>query len=117
MIVLAILFTIVALLQFNSRIAVGFLGGCAVSYFNFYWLERGVAAFAERVMDAGSRQSSRGIALRFLVRYVLMAAAAYVIFTVSPASIYVLFSCLFLPVAVIACEVAYDANAALARGL
>ena len=117
MIVLTILFTIVALLQFNSRIAMGFLGGCAVSYFNFYWLERGVAAFAERVTDAGSRQSSRAIVLRFLVRYVLMAAAAYVIFTVSPASIYGLFAGLFLPVAAIACEAAYEAYAALARGL
>lgn len=117
MILLAVLFTIFALLQFNPRIALGFLGGCAVSYLNFHWLERGVAAFAERVTDAGSRQSSRGIVLRFLVRYVLMAVAAYVIFTVSPASVYGLFAGLFLPVAAIACEAAYEAYAALARGV
>jgi len=117
MILLAILFTIFALFQFNWRIALGYLCGCVVSYLNFRWLERGVAAFAERVTEAGSRQSGRGIVLRFLVRYALMAAAAYVIFTVSPASIYGLFAGLFLPVAAIACEAAYEAYAALARGL
>ena len=117
MIVLAILLTIVALLQFNGRIALGFACGCAVAYLNFHRLERGVSALAERVTTASSRQSSRGIVLRFLVRYVLMAAAAYVIFTVSPASVYGLFAGLFLPVAAIACEAAYEAYAALARGL
>ena len=117
MIFLAIFFTFVALLRFNWRIALGFSIGCAVSYLNFHWLERGVKAFAERVADAGSIQSSRGIVLRFLVRYVLMALAAYVIFTVSPASVYGLFAGLFLPVAAIACEAAYEAYAALARGV
>ena len=117
MVVLAVLFTIAAFIQFNWHIALGFLCGCAVSYLNFYWLEQGVKAFSERVADAGSRQSSRGVVLRFLVRYVLMAAAAYVIFTVSPASVYGLFAGLVLPVAAIACEAAYEAYAALARGV
>ena len=36
--------------------------------------------------------------LRFLLRYVLMGLAAYVIFTVSPASLYGFFAGLFLPV-------------------
>ena len=46
--------------------------------------------------------------LRFLLRYVLMALGAYVIFTVSPASLYGLFAGLFLPVAAIACEATYE---------
>ena len=46
--------------------------------------------------------------MRFLLRYVLMALGAYVIFTVSPASLYGLFAGLFLPVAAIACEAAYE---------
>jgi len=41
---------------------------------------------------------------RFLVRYVLMAVGAYVILTVSPASLNGLLAGLFLPVAAIACE-------------
>ena len=117
MVVLALLLTMAAWLKFDWRIALGFFFGCAVSYLNFYWLEQGVKAFSERVADTGARQSSRGIVLRFLVRYVLMAAAAYVIFTVSPASVYGLFAGLFLPVAAIACEAAYEAYAALTRGV
>jgi hypothetical protein len=117
MIGLTAVFTIASLLFFNWHISLGFLCGCAVSYLNFYWLEQGVKAFAERVAEAGSGQSSRGIVLRFLVRYALMAAAAYVIFTLSPASVYGLFAGLFLPVAAIACEAAYEAYAALARGV
>ena len=117
MIVLTPLFTVAAWLRFDWRIALGFFCGCAVSYLNFYWLEQGIQAFAERVSGAGSRRSSGGIVLRFLVRYALMAVIAYVIFTVSPASVYGLFAGLFLPVAAIACEAAYEAYAALARGL
>jgi len=117
MIVLTVLLTIAALVRFDWQVALGFLCGCVISYLNFYWLERGVKAFAERVAGTESRQSSRGIVLRFLVRYVLMGAAAYGIFTVSPASVYGLFAGLFLPVAAIACEAAYEAYAALARGV
>jgi hypothetical protein len=45
-----------------------------------------------------------------------MAAAAYVIFSVSPASVYGLFAGLFLPVGGIACEAAYEVYMALSRG-
>ena len=62
-------------------------------------------------------QSSGGIVLRFLLRYVLMALGAYVIFTVSPASLYGLFGGLFLPVAAIACEGAYEGWMALVHGV
>ena len=55
--------------------------------------------------------------LRFLLRYALMGIAAYVIFTVSPASLYGLFAGLFLPVAAIACEAAYEVYVAIVRGL
>jgi hypothetical protein len=53
---------------------------------------------------------------RFLVRYFLMAGAAYAIFSVSPASLYGLFAGLFLPVGGIACEAVYELYMALARG-
>jgi hypothetical protein len=46
-----------------------------------------------------------------------MALAGYVIFSASPASLYGLLAGLFLPVAAIACEAAYEAYIALARGL
>jgi hypothetical protein len=102
---------------YGWRLALGFLCGCAVAYLNFHWLKRVVAALADRATGSGQRPSSGGMVLRFLLRYVLMALGAYVIFTISPASLYGLFAGLFLPVAAIACEAAYEGWAALARGI
>jgi ATP synthase I subunit len=117
MIVLAVAGSGVAWLGFGWRIALGFACGCAIAYLNFHWLERVVAALADRITESGRRQSSKGIVVRFLLRYFLMGLGAYVIFTVSPASLYGLFAGLFLPVAGIACEAAYELYVALARGL
>jgi ATP synthase I chain len=117
MIVLAILFTAGALIRFGWRIALGFACGCAIAYLNFHWLERVVNALADRVTRTGQRESGRGVVGRFLLRYLLMAIAAYAIFSVSPASLYGLFAGLFLPVAGIACEAVYEIYAAYARGV
>jgi len=75
-----------------------------------------VSALADRATHSAYKQSSGGIVFRFLVRYFLMAVAAYAIFSVSPASLYGLFAGLFLPVGGIACEAAYELYMALARG-
>lgn len=116
MTVLAVIGSGAAWLVFGWRIALGFACGCAIAYLNFHWLERVVAALADRITESGRRQSSKGIVVRFLLRYFLMGLGAYVIFTVSPASLYGLFAGLFLPVAGIACEAAYELYVALARG-
>jgi small-conductance mechanosensitive channel len=117
MILLAVVFTVAAWLRFGWRVALGFACGCAIAYLNFHWLERVVTALADRVTRTGQAQSGRGVVLRFLLRYLLMALAAYAIFSVSPASLYGLFAGLFLPVAGIACEAAYEIYAAYARGM
>ncbi len=118
MIALAVAFGLAAWLHYGWRIALGFACGCAVAYLNFQWLKQVVGALAERATESCGRTSpSTAIVLRFLVRYALMALAAYVIFTLSRASVYGLFAGLFLPVAAIACEAAYEVYAALARGL
>jgi ATP synthase I chain len=98
-------------------VALGFACGCVIAYLNFLWLERVVTALADRITRSGRRESAKGVVLRFLLRYFLMALGAYVIFTVSPASLYGLFVGLFLPVAGIACEAAYEVYVAVARGL
>jgi hypothetical protein len=95
----------------------GFAVGCAVAYLNFVWLKRVISGLADRITKTGDSRSGKGIVLRFLLRYALMGIAAYVIFTVSPASLYGLFAGLFLPVAAIACEAAYEVYVALTRGL
>ncbi len=116
MVVLAIVLSLAGWLHFGWRIALGFACGCAIAYFNFHWLERVVSALADRATQSAYKQSSGGIVFRFLVRYFLMAAAAYAIFSVSPASLYGLFAGLFLPVGGIACEAVYELYMALARG-
>ena len=114
---LGVLLTVAGGLRYGWRIAAGLVCGCAIAYVNFVWLKRVVSAFADRVTAMQSGQSSGGIVGRFLLRYLLMAVAAYAIFTVSRASLYGLLAGLFLPVAAIACEAAYEVYAALRRGV
>jgi hypothetical protein len=116
MIALGVILSAGAWFRFGWRIALGFACGCAIAYLNFHWLERVVSALADRATQTPYKQSSGGIVFRFLVRYFLMAAAGYAIFSVSPASLYGLFAGLFLPVGGIACEAAYELYMALTRG-
>jgi hypothetical protein len=117
MVVIAVVLPIGVCVWFGWRSALGLACGCLVAYLNFRWLKRGVEALADRVVGAGKTQSSKGIVGRFLLRYVLMGAVAYGILTVSPTSLYGFLAGLFSPVAAIACEAAYEAYVALARGL
>ena len=117
MLALAIPLAIFILLRFGWKIALGFVVGCAIAYVNFYWLKRVVMGLADKVTATGKRPSSAGVVLRFLARYLLMALAAYAIFTLSPASLYGLLAGLFLPVAGILCEAGYELYAALRHGL
>jgi len=116
MLALALLLSPAGWLHFGWRVALGFACGCAIAYLNFHWLERVVIALADRATQTAYKQSSGGIVFRFLVRYFLMAAAAYAIFSVSPVSLYGLFAGLFLPVGGIACEATYELYMALSRG-
>jgi ATP synthase I chain len=117
MAVLAPLLAAAAGWKFGWRPAAGFAFGCIIAYVNFHWLERVVAGFVDRAAGAVTSQSGQGIVFRFLLRYVLMALGAYVIFTVSPASLNGLLAGLFLPVVAVACEAVYELYAALARGV
>jgi len=121
----ALIFTAAAFILYGWRSALGFACGCAVAYLNFHWLKRGVAGLGERFAEVPGSEfpaahatppAGKGVFVRFLLRYVLMGLAAYAILTVSPASLYGLLAGLFLPVAAIACEAAYEAYVALARG-
>jgi ATP synthase I chain len=115
--VLAVVATVACWWRFGWRFALGMACGCAVAYLNFHWLKSGVEALADRIVEGGKPRSGKGIVFRFLLRYVLMGVVAYGILAVSPASLYGLLVGLFLPVAAIACEAAYEAYVALARGL
>jgi small-conductance mechanosensitive channel len=117
MIVIAVLAIIAALLVFGWRIALGLACGCAVAYINFHWLKRVISGLADRITQTKAPKSGKGIVLRFLLRYILLALAAYAILAVSPASLYGLLAGLFLPVPAVACEAAYETYVAVVRGI
>lgn len=117
MLVLAPLFTLAAWVRFGRFPAVGFLLGCVIAYLNFHWLKSGVSGVADKVTNTGKPQSGKGIVARFLLRYVLLGAAAYAILTSFPASLRGLFAGLFLPVGAIVCEAAYELGVGIRRGI
>jgi hypothetical protein len=100
---------------FGWRIALGLVLGGAIAFLNFYWLQKVVAGIGELTVSSGAPVSSRGLVVRFLLRYFLMAIVAFVILTVSRQSLCGLFAGLFLPVAAMLCEAVYEAYAALVR--
>jgi len=93
---------------FGWRIGLGFGVGGAVSFLNFYWLKKVVAGLTAATVHPGNPVSTRGVVHRFLLRYFLMAMAAFVILTVSRDSLYGFFAGLFLPVAAMLCEAGYE---------
>lgn len=105
------------LLKFGLRPMSGFVLGCVIAYVNFHWLKRVISAFVDRAAGTENASTGQGIVFRFLFRYVLMAIGAYAILTVSPASLHGLLAGLFLPVAAILCEAAYELYVAFARGI
>jgi hypothetical protein len=117
MIALALILSAAAWWKFGRPAVLGFFLGCVIAYLNFHWLKNGVSGLADRVTVSGKSQSGAGIVARFLLRYVLLGAAAYGILTSFPASLRGLFVGLFLPVAAIACEALYELYAALTRGV
>ncbi|MFL6445372.1 MAG: ATP synthase subunit I [Candidatus Sulfotelmatobacter sp.] len=115
MIVLGGALSLAAWLIFGMRPALGFLLGCVIAYLNFQWLKSGVSGLADRVTNSGKAQSGKGIIARFLLRYLLLGVAAYVILTSFPASLRGLFAGLFLPVGAIACEAVYEVFTGITR--
>lgn len=117
MLILAPTLSAVIWWKFGRSPALGFLLGCVIAYLNFQWLKSGVTGLADRVTNTGKPQSGKGVIARFLLRHLLLGAAAYGILTSFPASLRGLFAGLFLPVAAIACEAVFDLYAFVARGV
>jgi len=117
MLALGIVAAIAVLVRFDLAVAAGFVAGCAIALMNFHWLKRVVGALADRATATGERQSSKGVVLRFLLRYFLIALSAYAIFKISRDSLYGLLAGLFLPVGAILMEAVCELYAALRRGV
>jgi ATP synthase I chain len=103
-------------LFFGWRVTAGFVVGAVISYINQRSLERGIAALGERITNQQSSERGGAIVLQAAMRYVLIAAGAYVIFNVSLAALYGFLGGVCLPFAAIACEAAVEAFVMLRRG-
>ena len=114
---LGIIATVAVLARFGTIVAGGFVVGSAIAFVNFHWLKRVVSALADRASSTGEQQSSKGVVLRFLLRYFLIALGAYAIFKISQDGLYGLLAGLFLPVGAILMEAGYELYAALRRGV
>ncbi|HTC94237.1 MAG TPA: ATP synthase subunit I [Terriglobales bacterium] len=90
------------------RFASSFLPGCAVAFFNFRGLERLVGGLSDLIVKNPDRPPSGRVVRRFLLRYALIAIAAYVIFKGLGTAVYGFFVGLFLPVVGIFYEAVYE---------
>jgi len=102
---------------FGWHIGAPYALGCAISYVNFHWLKRAVNTMADRATQTGQAGSSTGIVVRFMLRYGFIAIACYAILISSKSSVYGLLGGLFLTIAAILCEAAYEVVVALRRGI
>ena len=116
MLILAGVGLLVCVAFFRWPVAAGFAAGAIVSYVNHRWLERAVAAVGDRITTGQSRERGGGIILRSGLRYVFVAAGAYVIFRFSQAGLYGFLGGVCLPIAAVACEVAVELVTVLRRG-
>ena len=114
--VIAVIATVATLLLFGWKASAGVLLGCLVAWANFLWLKQAIGALADKVTQSGSPKSSAGTVFKFLLRYALVGLGAYVIFLSSRESLYGFLGGLFLAVAAILCEAAYEAFVSLRRG-
>jgi hypothetical protein len=113
---LAVIATIAALFWLGWKAAAGVLIGCIVAWANFVWLKQAIGALSDRVTQSGIPKSSAPTVLKFLLRYALIAVGAYAIFLSSRESLYGFLGGLFLAVAAILCEAAYEVFVSLRRG-
>jgi hypothetical protein len=116
MLVLPILVFPLLLIKFHLAVALGFVAGSAIAFFNFYWLKRAVVALGDRVTNSTYKQSGSRVVGGFFMRYALIAVGAYVIFKSSAMSGYGLFMGLFVPVGAVLIEAVYETYGALRRG-
>lgn len=92
----------------GMNFALGFLFGSALALLNFRWLERTVVALSQVAARSARLPGSGRVVRRFLLRYLLIAVGAYVIFKVSVTAVYGFFVGLSLPVLGILCEAVYE---------
>ncbi len=115
MLVVSLLLIAPAFWMYRAAGAIGFAVGAAVSCINFRALERSVEGLAERIVNRQSHEKGGRIVLRFLVRYALVAIAAYAIFRGSALAFRGFLWGLCLPVAAMMIEAGFEVYAAFRK--
>ena len=100
---------------YRSAGSIGFAFGAVISYVNFKSLTRGVESLADRIVNQNSREKGGWIVFRFLLRYGLVAAAAYAIFNGSSRAFHGFLWGLCVPVAALMVEAAWQGYTAFRR--
>ena len=116
-VVLGVASTVAMWAVYGTAIGIGFLIGSVISYVNFHWLKKAIDTLASRITQTGDSPSSRSTVVRFMLRYGFIVIACYVILIGSKSSVYGLLGGLFVTVAAILCEAAYEVAVALRRGI
>ena len=114
MAVLGVCGTITAGIWYGWVMAATFLVGSVIAVLNFHWLKHTIEAMGGRLPSRA--RAAWGVVLRFLLRYVLIAVAAYVILKSTTNSLYGFFAGLAIPAGAILIEAMYETYRAL-RGL
>ena len=104
MVAIAVLGTAAAFAARGWTWAAGFLLGSLISGLNFRWLKRLVESLGG--LDRPKRLSHRSVFLA--LRYLLLGGAAYVILRYSPISLTAVISGLFVLIAAVFVEVAFE---------
>jgi hypothetical protein len=107
--------TITAGIWYGPLMAATFFAGSVIAVLNFHWLKHTIEAMGGRLPSRA--RSAWAVVLRFLLRYVLIALAAYVIFRSTTNSLYGFFAGLCLPAGAIVIEALYQTYRALRTGL
>ena len=117
MLVLGLLGTAAFWLWRGAAWAGGFAIGAALSGLSFHWMKSAVTALSDSItsqqadsgaQEGASRPRSGGAIFRFVLRYALIGLAGYVIFRSSVLSLAAFFAGLFVAVAAVLAEVAYQ---------
>ena len=109
--VLGVMGLLLCWLWYDWRWGAGFAIGAVLSALNFQWMKRAVWSLSEvAIAPDDKKRAARagGSVIRFVLRYALIGAAAYVIFKSSFVSLGAFFLGLFLFVGAILVEVAYE---------
>lgn len=114
MVALGVAGTITAGLWYSLLMAATFLTGSVIAVLNFHWLKHTIEAIGGH--PASRARSAWGVVLRFLLRYILIAVAAYVILKSNTSIAYGFFAGLAIVAGAIVIEATYETYRAL-RGL